>query len=149
LEKQVDFSPHAKNISGSSPLAVAARAQADNKPSRQIIEEAITALKNEGLAVRNLTELETTICNAEGHIKDHIEALDSNINLHTTTKVDAAYAVQQHRHSYILQQLKLLSTVSKEYSNHMSGISSALLQGSIGLLDHHPFGLRNLEDVNE
>jgi hypothetical protein len=76
-----------------------ARAQANNKPTRQIIEEAITTLKNEGPTAPNLTKLETTIHNAEGCIKDHIEALDSNINLHTTTKVDAAHAVQQHRHS--------------------------------------------------
>jgi hypothetical protein len=143
--KLMNFAPHAKSISGSSPPAMAARAQVDSKPTRQIIEEAITALKNEGPTAPNLTELETTICNAEGRI----EALGSNIYQHTTTKVDTAHTAQQQRYSYILQQLQLLSTVSKEYSNYMSGISSALLQGSLGSPDHHPLGLRNIEDVND
>jgi hypothetical protein len=149
LGKQVDFVPHAKSIFGSSPPAMAARAQADIKPTRHIIEEVIIALKNEGPATPNLTKIETTIRNAEGRIKDHIEALGSNINLHTTTKVDAAYAAQQQHHSHILQQLQLLSTISKEYSNHMSCISSALLQGSLKSTDHHLLGLRNIEDVNK
>lgn len=123
LGKQVDFVPHAKSISGSSPLAMVARVQADNKPTWQIIEEAITTLKNEGPAALNLTKLETTIHNAEGYIKNYIDALGSNINLHTTTKVDAAQAVQQHCHS---SNFNCSPQFPKEYSNHMNGISSTL-----------------------
>jgi hypothetical protein len=128
----VDFAPHAKSLSGSPPPALAARNQLDSRPTRQIIEEAITALKNENLTTPNMLDMEKTTRNAERRIKDYIDAIGSTINSHTTTKATKVQAVQEHQHSYLLQQLQLLSTVSKEYSNHMSGISTPLLQGPLG-----------------
>jgi hypothetical protein len=132
LGKQVDFTPHARSLSGSSPPAAEARAQSDNHPTRQIIANAITSLKNEAPSSLTITELQHTIRDAEGRIKDHLQMLSSNINSHTSTKVDEVQATQQSHHAHILYQLQLLSTVSKEYSNHMSGISTALLHGPLG-----------------
>lgn len=105
LGKQVDFAPHAKSLSRSSPPALTARNQLDSRPTRQIIEEAITALKNESPATSNLPNLAQTICTAEGRIKEHIDALGSTINNHTSTKMDKAQVVQQNQHSYLLQQI--------------------------------------------
>jgi hypothetical protein len=79
-----------------------------------------------------MQDLASTIRSAEGCIKEHIEAMGSNINNHTTARMAAAQAAQQSQHLHLMQQLQLLSTVSREYSNHMSGISTALLQGPLG-----------------
>jgi hypothetical protein len=73
LGKQVDFTPHARSLSGSSPPAAEARAQSDNRPTRQIIADAITALKNKAPSSLTITELQHTIRDAEGRIKDHLQ----------------------------------------------------------------------------
>jgi hypothetical protein len=66
LGKQVDFTPHARSLSGSSPLVAKAQAQSDNRPTRQIIADAIIALKNEAPSSLTMTELQHTIRDAEG-----------------------------------------------------------------------------------
>jgi hypothetical protein len=140
LGRQVDFSPHIKSLSGSSTPAAVARAQSDSRPTRQIIADAITAFKNETAASSTLSEFEHTVRTTEGRIIDHLQALGSNINSHTSTKIDVVQATHQSQHSHILHQLQLLSTVSKEYSNHMSGISAALIQGSLASSSAPPPG---------
>jgi hypothetical protein len=147
LGKQIDFASYAKSMSRSSLPTIAARNQLDNRPTRQIIEEAITSLTNENPTSSNIQDLASTIYSAKGCIKEHIDAIGSNINTHTLAKVEAVQAVQQNQHLHMLQQLQLLSTISKEYSNHMSGISTALLQGPLGLPNFQPPGLYNEEVI--
>jgi hypothetical protein len=89
---KVDFIPHAKSLSGSSTPTAAARIQSDNRPTRQIIADAITAFKNEATASPILLEFEHTVRTVEGRIIDHLQALGSNINSHTSTKINAAQA---------------------------------------------------------
>jgi hypothetical protein len=149
LGKQVDFTPHAKSFFGSSLPALVARNQLDSRPTWQIIEEAIMALKNENPTTPNMLDMEKTIRNAKGRIKDHIDAISSTINSHTMKKATEVQAVQQYQHTYLLQQLQVLSTISKEYSNHMSGISTALLQGPFRSPTTRPPGLQNLTDVDD
>jgi hypothetical protein len=145
----VDFTPHAKSFFGSSLPALVARNQLDSRPTWQIIEEAIMALKNENPTTPNMLDMEKTIRNAKGRIKDHIDAISSTINSHTMKKATEVQAVQQDQHTYLLQQLQVLSTISKEYSNHMSGISTALLQGPFRSPTTRPPGLQNLTDVDD
>jgi hypothetical protein len=149
LGKQVDFTPHARSLSGSSPPTAEARAQSNNRPTRQIIADAITTLKNEAPSSLTITELQHTIRDAEGHIKDHLQMLSSNINSYTSTKVDEVQATQQSHHAHILHQLQLLSTVLKEYSNHMSGMSTALLHGLLGSPSTRPHGLPIAESIDD
>jgi hypothetical protein len=92
---------------------LAARNQLDNQPTWQIIEEAIIALKNENPTTLNMLDMEKTIRNAKGIIKDHIDAIGFTINNRTTTKATKVQTAQQHQHSYLLQQFQLLSTVQK------------------------------------
>jgi hypothetical protein len=94
LGKQVDFAPHAKSLSGSSLPAIATHNQLDNKPTRPIIEEAITTLKNESPRSSNFPDLAQIIRTAKGRIKEYIDALGSTINNHTSTKVDEAQEAQ-------------------------------------------------------
>jgi hypothetical protein len=106
-------------------------------------------LKSEAPSSLTITELQHTIRDAEGRIKDHLQMLSSNINSHTSTKVDEVQATQQSHHIHILHQLQLLSTVSKEYSNHMSGISTALLHGPLGSPSTWPPGLPIAESIDD
>jgi hypothetical protein len=94
----VDFTPHAKTLSGSSTPAATARALSDGRPTCHIIADAITAFKNEAPAAPTLSEFEHTVRTAEGRIIDHLQALGSNINSHTSSKIDAAQASHQSQH---------------------------------------------------
>ena len=123
--------------------------QSDNRLTRQITTNAITALKSEAPSSLTITKLQHTIRDAEGCIKDHLQMLSSNINSHTSIKVDEVQATQQSHHVHILHQLQLLSTVLKDYSNHMSGISTTLLHGPLGLPSTRPPRLPLVESKDD
>lgn len=124
LGKLVDFFPYVKSLAGSHPTAVA-RAQ-DSRPTHEVIAEAITAFKNDNTADSTLQQLTTTLHQVEHRLKSHISSTSEDINTHTTTQVEAATAQQLHQHSNMRKQLQLLTSVSKEYSKHMTNIFSAL-----------------------
>ena len=120
LGKLVDFSLHIKSLAGSHPTATA-RAQ-DSRPTREVIAEAITALKNESAADSTLHQITNTLHQVEHRLKSHITQASEDTNNHTTTQVAAAIAQQLHQYTAIRKQLQLLTFASSEYSKHMTNI---------------------------
>jgi hypothetical protein len=99
LDKLLDFSPHVKSLAGTHPTATA-RAQ-DQRPTREIIAEAITAFKNDTAPDPTLHQLTNTLHQVETRLKTHITSVSDGINAHTTTQVEAATAQQLHQHASI------------------------------------------------
>ena len=145
LGKLVDFYPHVKSLVGSNPTAIA-QAQ-DLRPAREVIAEAITAFKNDTATDSTLHQITTTLHRVENRLKTHITSTSDGTNTYTTTQVAAAIAQQMHQHASIRKQLQLLTSASKEYSQHMTSIFSALhsepAEGSL-----HPADIPN-QDVND
>lgn len=127
LGKLVDFTPHHRSIAGSSPPD-STRAH-DLRPTREYINDAITALKNETPQGPSLAQLQDTIQTGVDNLQRRLSTLSSEVNRHTTTTVETAATLQQAQHAHLLEQLQLLTTASSNYSNHVSGISNALLAG--------------------
>ena len=131
LGKYIDFAPHARSLAGTNPAA--ATRSHDQRPTREVIAEAITAYKNESPLLPTLTDMETSMQAVEGRLRTHITNIGGEINSHTTVKVDTAtaqhHALQQSQHSLLLHQLQLLTSASRDYSNQMSGIFSGLNPG--------------------
>ena len=150
LRKLVDFEPHQKSMAGSAPHALA---QAhDKNPTRKIIVDAISALKNEaltGVSIATLGEslqkvevqVEKTIGNAEARIATSMENLARNINTYTTSTMEKISDQQQAHNAYMLKQFQQLFTATFEFSKHMAGISCALTNGPLDLFT--PIGSRN------
>lgn len=127
LGKLIDFGPHSRSLYGTNPTA-AAKSQ-DLRPTREVIAEAITALKNETPVPPTITQFEESIQAVEHRIKSHITTLGSNINTHTSERIDHVVNQQQLQHSHLAQQLQLFTSASRDYSLQMSGIFSALTNG--------------------
>lgn len=94
LGKLVDFFPHTKSLAGSHPSATA-RPQ-DQRPTREVIVEAITAFKNDTAQDATLNQLTTTLHQVEHSLKSHISCTSDTINTHTTSQIEAATAQQLH-----------------------------------------------------
>ena len=129
LGKLVDFTLHHRSIAGASPPD-STRAQ-DSRPTREFIQEAITALKNETPQGPSLTQIRDSIQAGVDSLQIRLTTLSSEVNQHTSLAVDSAAALQQRQHNHLLEQLQLLTTVSGDYSKHMGAISTALLTGPI------------------
>lgn len=127
LCKIIDFAPHARSIQGSKPNNVAQ--QQDQRPTREVIADAITALKNETPITPTLIQFENSIFAVEDRLKSHINTLGSTITNHTTERIDHVITHQQSQHTRLTHQLQLLTSASRDYSLHMSGIFSALNSG--------------------
>lgn len=125
LGKLVDFAPHHKSISGAAPLDQS-RAH-DKRPTREVVQDALTALHNEEPAGPTLSIIQETLQAGVDSIQERLLNIRSEINQHTTLSIDVVVAAQKTQHNLLLRQLQLLTTASTEYSKHMSGISSALL----------------------
>ena len=134
------IAPHTRSISGAAPVATA-QAQ-DLKPTREIIAGAITALKNESTAGPSFQQLETSfqqvelkleshietsLLQAESRLKDHLDRMGNTVNKHTTTTMDTVNEQNKTNHAFLLHHVQLLTAASQEYTKHMSGISTALL----------------------
>lgn len=83
LGKLVDFSLHVKSLAGIHPI-VAARAQ-DQRPTREVIAEAITAFKNDTAPDTILHQITNTLHQVENRLKTHITSTTDNINMHITS----------------------------------------------------------------
>ena len=129
LGKLVDFTPHHRSIAGTAPPD-STRAH-DNRPTREFIQEAITALKNETPQGPSLTQIRDSIQAGVDSLQLRLTTLSAEVNQHTSLAVDSAAAVQQRQHNHLLEQLQLLTTVSGDYSKHMGAISTALLTGPL------------------
>lgn len=129
LGKLVDFTPHHRSIAGSSPQE-SARAQ-DHRPTQEYIQEAITALKNETPQGPSLAQIQDSITTGVDNLQRRLSTLSAEVNQHTSTTIETAATIQQAQHAHLLEQLQLLSTTSRTYSNTMSGISTALLAGPL------------------
>ncbi|KAG0594566.1 hypothetical protein M758_UG089000 [Ceratodon purpureus] len=140
LGKLIDFIPHTRSLAGSNPIA-AARTY-NHWPTREVIAEKITALKNKAPSPPQLSQFEATLQAVEGHLKSHISTIGTEITTHTTTTIDTATAqathLQQTHHDYIRQQLHLLTSASKSYSDNIGGIFSALTSGPADGPPHPP-----------
>jgi hypothetical protein len=44
----------------------------------------------------------SAIRSAKGHTKEHINAIGSSINIHTSAKVEVVQTMQQNQHSHLL-----------------------------------------------
>ena len=137
LGRQVDFTPHSKSISGSAPHVVS-KAQ-DSKPTREVIAEALTALRNESSPGPSLQQLEsslqkvelqieTSFHTAKHRIMEQLKRMDNTVNAHTTATVNNAIEVQQTNNSFLIRHIQALTDASQQYNKHVSGISTALLQ---------------------
>ena len=146
LGKLVDFSPHVKSLAGTHPTATA-KAQ-DLRPTREVIAEAITALKNDTATDSTLHQLTNTLQQVEHRLTSHISSTSDGINTHTTTQIDAATAHQLQQHAAIRKQLQLLTSASKEYSLNMTNIFSALHSDPAKGLPN-PTALDNQDIVDE
>lgn len=62
----------------------------DQRPTREVIAEAIIALKNETPTPPTLNQFESTMQAVETRLRTHLSTLGSSINNHTSEKVDAA-----------------------------------------------------------
>lgn len=114
-------------MSGTNPLP-SSKSQ-DHRPTREVIAEAITALKNETPAAPTLTQFADSIHAVEDRLKSHISKLGTTINTHTSDKIEYVVTQQQHQHTHLAQQLQLLTSASRDYSLQMSGIFLALTSG--------------------
>lgn len=141
LGRLVDFMPHRRSMSGTAPVASAR--SLDERPTRVILQDALTAFKNETPHGPTLTQIRNSIQEGVDSLQSRLTSLSFEINQHTSTVVDAAASTQQLQHQHLLQQLTLLTTASSDYSKHMSGISSALLAGPLQMSSNHPPGLTN------
>jgi len=105
----------------------------DQRPTREVIAEALTAFKNETPTPPTLNQFESTFHAVETRLRTHINNLGSTINNHTSTKIDTTAAQvaaqQQLHHNHLAHQLQLMTSASREYSQQMSGIFSALNNG--------------------
>ena len=88
LGKLMEFFPHVKNLAGTHPTAVA-RAQ-DQRPTCEIIAEAITAFKNDTAVDTTLHQITSTLHQVEHRLKNHINSASDTVNNHTTLHVEAA-----------------------------------------------------------
>lgn len=127
LGKLVDFTPHSKSLAGAHPAA-ATKAQ-DSRPTREVIAEAITAFRNETSPTPTLQQFEASIQAVEGRLRNHISSVGHEITNHTGQKLDNAAAQATTHHNHIVQQLQLLASASRAYSDQMGGIFSALNNG--------------------
>lgn len=127
LGKLIDFSPHARSLNGPHPISSAKTH--DQRPTREVIAEAITAFKNEAPTPPSLSQIENTLHAVENRLTSHLHTLGSAINTHTTKKIDYVVTQQQIQHTHLAQQLQLLTSASRDYSLQMSGIFSALTTG--------------------
>lgn len=93
LGKLVDFSPHYRSIAGSSPPD-STKAH-DSRPTREFLQEAITALKIKTPQGPSLTQLRDSIQAGVDSLQTRITALSSDINTHTTSIVAATSLAQQ------------------------------------------------------
>lgn len=112
MGKLIDFVPHAKSLKGSNPPSTAT--SHDQRSTREVIAEAITALKNETLATPTLSQFKDSIHDVEGRLKTHISNLRSTITTHTSDKFEYVVTQQQHQHSHFAQQLQLLTSATKD-----------------------------------
>lgn len=146
LRKNVDFSPHSRSISGSAPHANA-RAQ-DCKPTREIIAEAITTLRNENPAGASTNQLESSLQQVKRTIAaslhtaktrfiDHLNQMSTFVNRHTTATAELVAEQQRNNNALLLHHVELLTSSSK-----------ALLQAQIGS-PHRTLGLPNTTAPNE
>lgn len=127
LGKLIDFSPHARSLDGPHPISSAK--SHDQRPTREVLAEALTAFKNEAPTPPSLSQIENTMQAVETRITSHLHSLGSAINTHTTEKIDYVVNQQQLQHNHLAQQLQLLTSASRDYSLQMSGIFSALTTG--------------------
>lgn len=139
LGKLVDFTLHQRSLAGSAPPANV-RAH-DNRPTREFINDAITALKNETPQGPTLSQVRDSLQAGVDNLQQRLTTLQSEVNDHTSRTMTAAATTQASQHAHLLQQLQLLSTASSNYSRHMSGISDALLAGPIQQHSPHINGL--------
>lgn len=129
LGKLVDFTPHYPSIAGTSPPE-STRAQ-DHRSTREFIQEALTAFKNETPQGPSLSQLRNSIQAGVDSLQHRLSSFSSEVNQHTTHTVEVAAAAQHAQHAHLLQQLQLLTTASSNYSQQMSGISTALFTGPL------------------
>lgn len=127
LGKIIDFAFHARSIYGSRPNSAAQ--QQDQRPTREVIADEITALKNETLVTPTLTQFETSMSAVEHRLRSHISTLGSSINNHFTERIDHVVSHQQTQDTHLTHQLQLLTSASRDYSLQMSGIFLALHNG--------------------
>ena len=138
--------PHVKSLAGTHPIPTA-RSQ-DNRPTREVIAEAITAFKNETPPTPSLHQLEASLQAVEGRLRTHITSVGVEVTNHTAQKLDASAAQAVAHHNHLVHQLQLLASASREYGNQMGGIFSALNHGptdgppaTLGLPDTNtPYG---------
>lgn len=138
LGKLVDFFPHRRSISGSNPTE--SSKQHDRRPTREILHDAITAMQNETPSGPSLKQIRDSIRDGVESLHNRMQTLGSEVNLQTTTTIEAATTAQQRQHQHLLQQFTLLTTASSDYSKHMSGISTALLAGPLQQAPTRPPG---------
>ena len=131
LSKSIDFAPHARSLAGSHPVATTK--QQDQRPTREVIVEAIIAFKNESVPTPILHQLIEVMQIVEGRIKNHLTDFGGNINIHTSSKIDhvASTTTEQRQchHTFLVHKFQLLTFAAQDYSTNMSGIFLALNYG--------------------
>lgn len=141
LGKLVDFTPHHRSINGDAPLEHT-RAY-DNRPTREILNDAIVALKNETPKGPSLQQIQKSMQDGVDSLQLRLHSLSTEVNIHTSLTIDAAASAQQQQHQHLLEQLRLLTTASSDYSRHMSGISHALLSDPMQQAPPRPPGFNS------
>lgn len=127
LGKFIDFIPHRRSISSANPNDES-RAQ-DARPTREIIADEVTALKNQFTPGPSISQMENSLKEVEARIEAKLEGLRDNINTHTTHKIAESTTSNSSHQDLLLQQLQLLTNASAEYNRKMVGISSAIARG--------------------
>lgn len=138
LGKNVDFSPHSRSISGSAPQANA-YAQ-DRKPTREIIAEAITTLRNENSEGSSTHQIEssfqkveqtitTSLQTAETHLIEHLNKMGTAVNNHTTATAERLTEQQRNNNTLLLHHVELLTSSSKALLQAQTGSP----RGTLGL----------------
>lgn len=127
LGKFIDFAPHPRSLKGSKPHATAKKH--DERPTREVIAEAITAFKNETPSTPTLSQFKDSMHEVEDRLKTHISSLGTAINSHTTDSISTVVTQQQQQHTHLARQLEMLTSFSRDYSLQIGGIFSALNKG--------------------
>jgi hypothetical protein len=139
LNKLVDFVPYCKSLAGSTPST--AVQLHDQRPAREALADAITAIQNNSRPASTFDEFQQTMRGVEERIDACLailgagintytslstETLGTDINVHTTRTADVTSITLATQQAYLIEQLHLLTDASEEYNKRMISISSAL-----------------------
>lgn len=104
-------------------------ADTDNRPTRILLAEAITAMKNKTTTPVNAWhqhELKNTLTQTEARIVARIDAATSTINAHTNLRLEASRSKIINHATLVQKQVNQLSLTFKDFASTLVGFTTRL-----------------------